>query len=668
MNLKSGGLKAQLQQRLKDYVQSKSKKKRGRQYKSDPKECGRQIETHSRFRSEPIPGTKNRRVKETGIIFTWHRLEIKSNGKRIIWYFCGCPSKDEQGVTCNKLVTHQNMMKHHDRCMDLRKHECTICAAKWNDDNNKTFNGITTIYKFNDKKDLKQHMQAKHGENGGGGWTCSICKPLRAFSRESSLKHHMNVKHPNQPSLQLTQEESDDNGQEQEDYTSGDEESDNGQDNDSDPDYDPNYDPSNNKNKSMKKAKPTNIKRITLNLSNNNYNNHSDIERDEQEEEEEKLISEDKNVETPKGDNTASQLERSQKKHSIVRLVYVHAARKVTDAFKQDQYHIDLLKNVSNIKFRNDEPNDDDQERKYKIVEDLPNFGIVGFVLFCDGIWFDKNNDQHMNQQWMVGPFCLKIVSDNKYVFRLSEKVECKGSQNGRFTVPSDILDKIQKQDQVLETINEWKKDFDTFITESPIAITVSPPIAEAIISGHKKYENRKKRLFHLHDNKAVHPWPEIPTSTQCRFCPDDPSKCTYWLHGNNNNISKKQGVKRKTNDKFTDEPPRKKMRVKRSTLKVRIGAHGNNNNLTGHGNNNNVKKRDWSFAFQAKEGSVIDFRGNRAEILEIDYDEQSALLWYLRNGQKWKKFVDLAFEYEEVTEYEEIQKFKKKIKQKQHA
>ena len=211
-----------------------------------------------------------------------------------------------------------------------------------------------------------------------------------------------------------------------------------------------------------------------------------------------------------------------------------------------------------------------------------------------------------------------------------------------------------------METINEWRKEFDTFITESPIAITVSPPIAEAIISGHKNYENRKYRLFHLHDNKAVHPWPEIPTSKQCRFCPDDPTKCTYWLHGNNN--KSKKGVKRKMDDKSPHEPPQKKMRV-RKKLKVGINAKNRTNasdSLEIHHN------------FECQERAVIDFRGNRAEILSMDYDEQLALLCLLTNTghlkQKWVKFDDLALEYEEVTEYEEIQKFKKKIKDKQYA
>ena len=208
LNLKSSGLKAQLQQRLKDYfLQSKGKTKRGRKFEEDETLCGHYKQTHKRFRSEPIPGTKNRKVTATEVIFTWSRIEFRTKGTNINWYKCGCPKMLEDGSIgeCGKEVTHQNMMKHHDRCIDLRQRRCPDCNAR-----------------FNTEKDLNQHWQSKHGRN----YPCQICGRETKFSRESTWKQHMKEKHPGEAVVLLSDSESEEDDDE---YTS---DSDSGEDDD----------------------------------------------------------------------------------------------------------------------------------------------------------------------------------------------------------------------------------------------------------------------------------------------------------------------------------------------------------------------------------------------------------------------------------------------------
>ena len=245
--------------------------------------------------------------------------------------------------------------------------------------------------------------------------------------------------------------------------------------------------------------------------------------------------------------------------------------------------------------------------------------------------WFDRNNKNHMNQEWMVGPFCLEIMTE--FVHKLPKPIECDGQQC-RFPVKDDLLKQILEQHTVEETINEWKKQFKCDIyTELPTAITVSPPLAEAIITGYKNYENRDKRIFHLHEDKKQYPFPDKPADPKCRFCPSDPTlNCTSWFHGNlnNNNKKKKKGVKRKLDGSHPNEPV---------TKKVKIGNKNKYNNaITTMDICKDKPQRGRANVLNIKD--VIEYQGNRAQILDID-DGEALIHTLYDNKQSWVSLND---------------------------
>ena len=170
-------------------------------------------------------------------------------------------------------------------------------------------------------------------------------------------------------------------------------------------------------------------------------------------------------------------------------------------------------------------------------IEDLPRGQILGISIFSDGFWYDKNNDNHRNDPWILGPFVYKIFD----VYRLEKGITVKGAL-GQWQCPKDIHQQIISQQSVQQKINEWKQEYGDKLyfgeqpDQIPIAVTIHQPFAEAILRKEKKYENRKKRIFHLHSNKKLYPLPPTPEMTQCRFCPRDDEHSHPEYDNNNNN------------------------------------------------------------------------------------------------------------------------------------
>ena len=113
----------------------------------------------------------DRQVKGTNEKFT--RL-CKKEGK--LYYAC---------PICKKTVNGQNMSYHFERCKNERKYKCSDCLGALADGKNVSF-----LYEFNTKKDLVQHIQAKHRDP----IFCEECGA--SFSRKSSRNRHIKTFHP----------------------------------------------------------------------------------------------------------------------------------------------------------------------------------------------------------------------------------------------------------------------------------------------------------------------------------------------------------------------------------------------------------------------------------------------------------------------------------------
>ena len=108
------------------------------------------------------------RLKIGGHVFK--RLSRNTRGK----YLYKCPFNAQ----CPP-IQGQNVYYHAQRCQDLREYPCRICAA----------GRPVSIWRFNTKKDLLQHIRAKHGQP----IRCDICGA--SFTRKSSLQRHLNTVH-----------------------------------------------------------------------------------------------------------------------------------------------------------------------------------------------------------------------------------------------------------------------------------------------------------------------------------------------------------------------------------------------------------------------------------------------------------------------------------------
>ena len=196
--------------------------------------------------------------------------------------------------------------------------------------------------------------------------------------------------------------------------------------------------------------------------------------------------------------------------------------------------------------------------KEYGAIEDLPRKQILGISVIGDAFYYDPNNDGHVNDGWITGPFVYHIAD----VHRLDIGVECSGKQGG-WECPKDVHEKIMSQPNVQEQIKKWKQQYGEdylFFGDNgkcPIAITIHQPFVEAILRKEKKYENRKQKIFHLHTDKKRYPLPKPPKDgTKCRFCIDG-SNCNHWVH--KKQTKKKSNRKRKTmnDDDSSYEPPK---------------------------------------------------------------------------------------------------------------
>eukprot|EP01084_Bolivina_argentea_P263111 445210_1 len=219
-----------------------------------------------------------------------------------------------------------------------------------------------------------------------------------------------------------------------------------------------------------------------------------------------------------------------------MRVLYIHAGKRIKKELKADDYHVDLFHNKLRLKFEMPSHHNAmqnvfiDCSSSLDSIEKLPRGEILGIAIFNETYWFDRN--LHSSDPWKLGPFCYGILD----VFRFEKGVKACG-QLGIWTPKQDAQNQIAQQISVQNKINEWKHTYGDQLyfgkdpNGIPAAITILQPFVEGILRGIKRVENRKAPFFRLHDNKLLYKHPIAPKQTKCRFCPSDKSKCVYWAH-----------------------------------------------------------------------------------------------------------------------------------------
>eukprot|EP01084_Bolivina_argentea_P108869 194584_1 len=211
-----------------------------------------------------------------------------------------------------------------------------------------------------------------------------------------------------------------------------------------------------------------------------------------------------------------------------MRLMYIHAGKRINKDLKQDKYHLDLFQHQLRLTFGQNVSTDSNSE--LNAIEKLPRGQILGIGIFNETYWFDRN--LHSSDPWKLGPFCYGILD----VFRFEKGVKACGHL-AIWTPKQDVQNQIAQQTSIQNKIDEWKNTYGDKLylgkdpNGVPSAITILQPFVESILRGIKRVENRKKPCFQLHTNKLLYTHPIAPKEMLCRFCPLDSSVCTFWGH-----------------------------------------------------------------------------------------------------------------------------------------
>eukprot|EP01083_Nonionella_stella_P150936 481613_1 len=219
-----------------------------------------------------------------------------------------------------------------------------------------------------------------------------------------------------------------------------------------------------------------------------------------------------------------------------MRVMYIHAGKRINKDLKSDDYHVDLFRDRLRLRFevpshRNAMQNLLlDSQSSLQMIERLPRGQILGVAIFDATYWFDPS--KHMADPWCLGPFCYQICDS----FRFERGVDASG-QLGIWTPTQHAQNEILSQPSVRNKLEEWKQRYGNRLyfgkdpNGTPSAITILQPFVEAILCGAKKVENRKRPCFRLHHSAVLYKHPKAPDPTQCRFCPSDGTKCASWVH-----------------------------------------------------------------------------------------------------------------------------------------
>lgn len=125
----------------------------------------------------------------------------------------------------------------------------------------------------------------------------------------------------------------------------------------------------------------------------------------------------------------------------------------------------------------------------------LPTGKIVGLALVDK---YDPN--RHGENEWYIQGSYGYWIQD---VIRLQEPIPCKGKLS-LFHVPEEIQSDIRTREEIVEKLAEWEKvsSWGTVCsscgswTSDLRAVSIRQPPVEAILSGHKKIENRSRSIF----------------------------------------------------------------------------------------------------------------------------------------------------------------------------